>query len=189
MGDAPFLQPTLWRTCRVLANRTRLQMFGVLVNQPGQTVSDIATRLSLSLPVASEYLRAMEARGLLTVRRSGRWVKYRSAPDSNPDAVSEANLVAALKKVFRNHPEPVEFIFKMATAFTHPRRIDIFRALRGAPCPFSRLQTSTGISSWALVRHLGKLEARGFVTRQKDVYAVVERADGFGRELSRLAAE
>ena len=58
MPTAPALQPTLWRTCRVLANRTRLQIFGLLRRQPNQTVSAVAQHLKLSLPVASQYSRA-----------------------------------------------------------------------------------------------------------------------------------
>ena len=67
MSTAPFLQPTRWRTCRVLANRPRQQIFGLLVQQFPQTVSAVAARLHLPLPVASQYLRALEARGFAGV--------------------------------------------------------------------------------------------------------------------------
>ena len=70
MASVRSLQPTLWRTCRVLANRTRLRMFHLLLHQPGQTVSAIAERLGLTVPVASQNLRALEARGLLALSRS-----------------------------------------------------------------------------------------------------------------------
>ncbi|MBM3889971.1 MAG: helix-turn-helix transcriptional regulator, partial [Verrucomicrobia bacterium] len=66
------LRPTLWRTCRVIANPTRLKIFALLAEQPGQTVSGVADRLKLPLSEASESLRALEARGLLTARREGR---------------------------------------------------------------------------------------------------------------------
>ena len=59
------LRPTLWRTCRVLANPTRLKMFSLLLQQPGQTVSAVAEHLSQPLSLTSEYLRALEARGFL----------------------------------------------------------------------------------------------------------------------------
>ena len=76
---SPSSQPTLWRTCRVLANRKRLQTLALLIRQPNQTVSAVAERMSLSVPAASQYLRALEARGLLTCRRVGRRVEYRTA--------------------------------------------------------------------------------------------------------------
>ena len=63
---SPSSQPTLWRTCRVLANRKRLQTLALLIRQPNQTVSAVAERMSLSMPAASQYLRALEARGLPT---------------------------------------------------------------------------------------------------------------------------
>src|SRR5437762_1309603 len=77
MTSNPPLRPTLWRTCRVLANRTRLQIFALLVRRRSQTVSAIADRIEVPLSVASQNLRALEARGLLEVRRSGRRVYYR----------------------------------------------------------------------------------------------------------------
>jgi hypothetical protein len=39
---SPSSQPTLWRTCRVLANRKRLQTLALLIQQPNQTVSTVA---------------------------------------------------------------------------------------------------------------------------------------------------
>src|SRR2546421_4014919 len=75
----PSHQPTLWRTCRVLANRKRLQMLALLIRQPNQTVSTVAHQMRLSLPAASQYLRALEGRGLLTCRRVGLQVGYRPA--------------------------------------------------------------------------------------------------------------
>ena len=94
MKTAPALQPTLWRSCRVLANRRRLQILQLLVQQPGLRVSEVAQRLKLSLPVASQYLRALEARGFLSVRRVADRVYYR--PNTR-DAFRPAQpLVAAL---------------------------------------------------------------------------------------------
>jgi hypothetical protein len=49
MPTATQLHPTLWRTCRAIANRSRLAMFGLLVEQPGQTVSAVGRQLSLPL--------------------------------------------------------------------------------------------------------------------------------------------
>ena len=70
------LTPSLWRTCRVIANHTRLRLFAALDRQQPQCVSELAGQLDLTLPVASQALRSMEARGLLTVRRIRRRVEY-----------------------------------------------------------------------------------------------------------------
>jgi len=181
------LQPTLWRTCRVIANRTRLQIFALLLRQPDQTVSAVAARLGQPLSLTSEYLRALEARGLLTARRVGSRVKYRSSPATSSDPAHR--LVAALRTAFQRERQPVEALFRLATAFTHPRRIEIFRALQAQPLKFGHIQVATGIPGRALLRHLGKLEARGFVACRKRMYSVASRPDAFGRELARMAAE
>lgn len=181
---APNLQPTLWRTCRVVANHTRLEIFRFLLQQPEQTVSAVARHFDLSLSLSSEYLRLLESRSLLRARRVGRWVKYRTSPinRANPNS----GLVAALRGTFQQDPKPTETIFRVATAFTHPRRIDIFRALQASPRTLGQLRAATGISVWALRRHFGKLEARGFATHSRSLYSAVEPSDILRRELVRL---
>ena len=181
------LQPTLWRTCRVLANRKRLQILALLSRQPNQTVSMVAGDMRLSLPAASQYLRALEARGLVTCRRVGRRVEYRLSPATTENAAGE--ILAALRLAFRRRGQPIEALFKLATAFTHPRRIEVFRAVKSGAVTFGKLQTATHISARALSRHLAKLEARGFVKNQMDVYALTDQAHPFSRVLARLAGQ
>ena len=180
------LQPTLWRTCRVLANRARLRMFGLLVQQPDQTVSAVAQHFNLPLPVASQYLRAMEARGLLTARRTGSRVSYRV---SEPEAAGPVSpLLEALRLAFQRESNPGEAIFKLATAFTHPRRLALFRALGAGARTAAQLREATRISHDAVWRHLAKLEARGFVARRARTYELVSQRDGVARALARLAS-
>lgn len=187
MPASPPLQPTLWRTCRVLANRHRLKILGLLVQSPELTVSGVAERLELSLPVASQYLRALEARGLLAVRRVGRRVQYRLNIASAIEPARE--LAAAVRLAFQRDAAPVEALFRLATTFTHPRRIEIFRALAAEARTTGQLQAVTRISAAALFRHRRKLEARGFVAEHQGLYAVANRSDVFGRTLARLAVK
>ena len=187
MATVHLLRPTLWRTCRVLANRTRLQILGLLFKEPGLTVSAVGERLDLALPVASQYLRALEARGLLRARRSGRWVHYQ-LPAANAGGPA-ALLVMALRQVFRQEAHPTEVLFKLATAFTHPRRIELFRTLQGQRPDFRQLKTATRLSAWALRRHLEKLKGRGFLDQQQGHYAAAHPESAVGRALARLAAE
>jgi DNA-binding IclR family transcriptional regulator len=161
-------------------------LFGWLVQQPDQTVSVLSKRLCLPMSMTSEYLRALEARGLLTVCRSGRWVKYRLAPVERGSLGSA--LVPALRAVFRQESTPVETAFKLATAFTHPRRIEIFRKLHAGACTLDQLKAATHIPMVALRRHLRKLEARGFIARRGRFFVGMRHSIGFGRELIRLAA-
>lgn len=186
-ANSPAGQPTLWRTCRVLANRQRLQMLALLIREPGQTVSSVARQMRLSLPAASQYLRALEARGLLTCRRIGLRVEYRPAVTTEGGG---GTIAAALRMlVGRRRQQPPDVLFKLATAFTHPRRIEVYRAVKNGADSFVRVQAATHISRRALARHLAKLEARGFVNNEGDVYAVTNHAHPFGRVLARLAVQ
>jgi DNA-binding transcriptional ArsR family regulator len=178
-------QPTLWRTCRVLANRKRLQILARLIRQPSQTVSALAREMKLSMPAASQYLRALEARGLLTCRRVGLRVEYRTVAASTGDAAGE--ILTALRFAFRGRAQPTEALFKLATAFTHPRRIEVFRAVKNGADSFEKIQAATEISAQALSRHLAKLERRDFVRNEAEKYVVANQAHPFGRALARLA--
>lgn len=178
-------EPTLWRTCRVLANRKRLQILALSIRQPNQTVSAVAAHMRLSLPATSQYLRALEARGLLTCRRVGRRVEYRPSAATAEGAAGE--IVTALRLAFRRRAQPIEALFKLATAFTHPRRVEVFRTMKKGTDSFRKLQAATHISARALSRHLAKLEARGFVKSEMEIYVVTKQAHPFGRVLARLA--
>ena len=182
---SPSSQPTLWRTCRVLANRKRLQTLALLIRQPNQTVSAVAERMSLSMPAASQYLRALEARGLLTCRRVGRRVEYRTSAARRDGAAGE--IVKALRLVFQRRAQPIGAIFKLATGFTHPRRIGVFRALTNGADSFTKLQAATNMPARALSRHLAKLEARGFVKNEMALYVATIHRHPFGRVLARMA--
>jgi DNA-binding transcriptional ArsR family regulator len=181
------LQPTVWRTCRVLANTIRLKMFAVVAQEPDMTVSAVATRVKLPLPVTSMYLRALEARGLLMSDRDGRWVTYR---------VSEANgavtpLALALRSLARRKARFAEATFRLATAFTHPRRVDVFRSLSEQPRALAELKLATGIPERALLRHLEKLRTRGFVVYRRGrpgTYAATNQDNAVGRALAELAS-
>src|SRR4051794_34459595 len=122
-SSPPLLQPTLWRTCRVLAKCKRLQIVALLARSPAQSVSSVARHLRLSRPTASQYLRALEARGLLICQRVGVRVEYRLADGRS--AGSADQIVAALRRVLGRGARRFERLFKSATAFTHPRRIEV----------------------------------------------------------------
>ena len=181
------LHPTTWRTCRVLANHTRLQMLALLLHEPKLTVSAVAERLRLALPRVSSHLRALESRGFLAVHRVGRHVTYRWSPLTSETAVQA--LLSAMREVLQSKHEPIEVIFKTATAFTHPRRLEIVRTLNESPRTFEILQRTTHIPRPALFRHLNKLRARRFLSFQSGWFLIETPADPIGRELLRMAVE
>ena len=155
------LHPTLWRTCRVLANKTRLRILRELCLCPEQRVSDIGRRLGLSSSLASQSLRALNARGLLAARRVGPLVCYSLC--ANRSIPNSVRLLKAIQKTFAADKNPYENIFKYSTAFTHPRRILIIKALSKRPVQLEEIAFKTNIPFSALARHLRKLAARGFL--------------------------
>ena len=181
------MSPSLWRTCRVLANDTRLRLLAQIIRKQPQSVSELAAQCSLTLPVASQSLRALEARGLLRVNRIRRRVEYHIP--ARLEAGPLANLTAALRAALLREPPPTGMISKLATAFTHPARIQIHRVLQSGPKTEVQIQSAIRLSSQALWRHLRKLTSRGFVRYdgEQGVYLCCHHPDRIGRALSELA--
>jgi DNA-binding transcriptional ArsR family regulator len=159
------LHPTLWRTCRVLANPVRLRVLHDVVQRQERCVSAVARACHLPPSSATLALRALQARGLLGVRREGLFVIYFATADDGGEHA--AAVLAALRRSFQRGDRPAE-IKQAATAFTHPRRITIVQALAQAPTGASDLAVRCGISKPALYRHLDKLMRRGAVVSGPD---------------------
>lgn len=116
------------------------------------------------VPTASEYLRALNARGLLQADRRGPCVLYRLKAD--PAVPHAGELLGAFEVAARSGRGRKEDAFAALTAFTHPRRIALLRALDQGPLGLSAIRRKTGISERAAVRHLRKLEKRGCVAKR-----------------------
>ncbi|MBI2195416.1 MAG: helix-turn-helix domain-containing protein [Planctomycetes bacterium] len=161
-----------------------MQALRCLVEAPDQPVSAVAKKLSISITLASQHLRALNARGLLTARRSGRWVYYRPTAD---ETIPEAQLLlGAIRRELATGKRSIRAIFRLATAFTHPRREEIFRALYGQALTVRQLNKNTEISIRALRRHLRKLESRGLLVSENGVYRCVHPSGAFGGALSSI---
>ncbi len=179
-------RPTLWRTCRVLANHRRLKIIALLAREPGQTVSAVAEQLKLALPTASIYLRSLEARSFLQARRSGRYVKYRFAPGAD-DASSAFH--AALRDELGDPSEDHIRVFRLLTAFTHPRRIELVRCLAAGPKSALQLGSAVHIPPRALLRHLNKLNSRGLITFELNRFRLVSTLSPLAAALVVLATK
>ena len=179
------LQPTLWRTCRVLANRERLEVLRVLVTQGEQRVSNLARTCGMPVARATQQLRAPQARGLLRARRQSRWVFYR--PEADPLVPQSAPLLAAVQRAFARGDD-AKVLMQAFTALTHERRIRIVGALRAEPLAIESLRTRTAISTPALWRHLRKLRRRGVVGQDEDGrFRLKPLAPGLLRDLMAMA--
>lgn len=154
--------PTLWRTCRVLANAKRISCLRAVLEQPGCTVGAIAVRVRICENQVSEHLRALQARGLIQANRRSRWVYY----DPHPDSLvpSARPLLTAMRRVFLTGAKDVDIIHTL-TAFTHPRRLEILHYLqKKGPASPDVIGALTKISQPALWRHLRKLALRRLVS-------------------------
>ncbi|MGI5869231.1 MAG: ArsR family transcriptional regulator [Kiritimatiellia bacterium] len=156
------LSPTLWRTCRVLANPNRLRCLKAVLKTPGLTVEDVAASVRLSESKTSLALRALQSRGILSSRRRSRWVHY--YPETDPAVgTAEPFLDAARHALIDNKMSEEDFKCAMQ-AYTHPRRIAIVQALAHAEnLQPEDLSVMLDISPEALARHLRKLQTLGVV--------------------------
>lgn len=179
--------PTIWRTCRVLANRRRLACLRAVLQRPGLTVGDVATAAGLPDDQASLCLRALQARGLLHGSRVSRWVHYYPAPD--PLVPVAAPILDATRRALLKARMSEPQIISCLTAFTHPRRLSILRTLlRSGHVGFSGLARAGQMSEAALFRHLMKLSNRGIVVEEDDKWTLCPRPSALARSFLLLIA-
>jgi DNA-binding transcriptional ArsR family regulator len=161
--DYPY-HPTLWRSCRVLANLRRLACLKAVLAEPGAAVGDVADKIGIPPNQASLALRALQARGLLSATREGRAVRYSPVPDPLVDSAKP--LLSALRRLLTARDVSEKEIFHAATAFTHPRRLAMVSCLaRRGPLPAETLAAANGISYPAATRHIKKLASREIIVK------------------------
>jgi len=178
------LQPTLWRTCRIIACETRLQLLWHIFEEGEACVGQLAEWVGITQPTASNQLRSLNARGLILSRREKQKVIYRAKANQAVDFAPE--LLEALRQC-HERAMPFKTVIRQATAFTHGRRIEVVRALNGKKLSFGKLLNATGISPAALSRHLEKLEARGFIKKTDGIYRLAWPGNPLGRALIKIA--
>ena len=153
--------PTLWRTCRVLANMNRLASLASVLKEPGLSVEQIATAAGITETKAALSLRALQSRGLIAARRESRWVRY--YPDPDPFVPSAEHVLAALRQCHVSGVTNGD-VFRTVTAFTHPRRLIMLRCLQiNGTMPAETLAAKCHISLPAIYRHLSKLKNRALI--------------------------
>lgn len=122
------------------------------------------------------------------MERIRRRVEYRIPKAAESGGLEE--LLAALLPLLRKNPVPDELIRKLATAFTHPTRIQIYRLLHSGPQSESAINREIRLSAMARWRHLGKLTSRGFISHNERSgnYETLKHPVRLGRALANLAA-
>lgn len=169
----------------MLSGPTRLALLRAVINVPDQTVSGLAAQLHLSLPRASQELRRLQSRGLIQANRRGMNVLYRPVPDRL--VATAAPLLQAMKDTFRNFPPSEDGqSVRIATAFSHSRRLAIVRLLLHGPARTRALEEMSGMSRDALNRHLRKLRDAGLIRRDGRRIHVVEPPHPLARGLMEI---
>ncbi|MGN0853356.1 MAG: ArsR family transcriptional regulator [Kiritimatiellia bacterium] len=172
------LRPTLWRTVRAVLNEQRLRLLRDVFAHDGEFyVRQVAKRAGLDDPIASIYLRQMNARGLLGVRRDHVRVYYNTMPDrSLPEAVAfqaalRASLAGRLAKGWELR------LMTVLRGFSHFNRLTILRRLAESPANHVQLSRAAGICAKSVYHHLRYLRCARLVdatTRDgEDVFALV----------------
>lgn len=165
------LNPTLWRTARALANKDRLNLMRLVSVAKGtKGVTQLATEAQLPIPTASLYLRALNARGLISVERSGSHVYYGTGLDrSLPVAVS---IQKAFRRLFSMPHLPLVWTDKLLPvlrAYSNPRRESMVRLLRYCqPVRYAEFKKRSGLSETSFLRHLDILVAAKVVESNLD---------------------
>jgi len=169
------LQPSLWRTCRTLASKPRLRLLAELFHGGELGVSQVAIRCDMREPDTSLRLRQLQARGLVSARRQGRWTFY--SPQANPDVRHAAEIVEALRPLRLTSAPCVAGVIRTLTAFTHPRRLNLLQAIAEGCSHPADLARRCELSRPALYRHLTKMVRRQVIQRQGDQYALAVPTD------------
>ena len=182
------LNPTLWRTCKMLAGRTRIRMLRQLLEHPGECVSALGKRVAIKESAASQELRRIQSRGLLQAERRGSFVYYRFGAD--PQVASAAPLLRALRTALTDYPEDRDAdIVRIAQGLSHPRRIAIAKALRQAPRKCRELPAAMDMASTSAGPHMAGLARSGLARRAGDWLLLEPMDHPLAKALVRLLAD
>ena len=170
------LKPTLWRTARTLANADRLNLMRLVAKSDGEKgVVVLAEEANLPVPTASLYLRALNARGLISVKRSGRFVYYGIRTDRSLPA--SVRIQDAFRRLFARTALPedwTERLIPVLRAYANPCREGIVRVLlQNGPLSYAELYRRSGLFEMTFLRHLHVLVSAEVVRRnEKDEYVL-----------------
>ena len=161
----PLLQPTLWRTCRVLANECRIRVLAHVVQAKRTSVCQTAAMCKMPVDQASINLRWLQSRGLLGVERVGRWTFY--SPQADASVRDAAALLRIMTAAIQRRDDRQKMI-QALTACTHPRRLLLLQALKTGPLTAEQLARRYPFSLPAVYRHADKLLRRGAITQKAE---------------------
>ena len=186
------LSPTLWRTCRVLMNDVRLRLLWAVVTNADQlNVTSVSRLLGIPQPVASNGLRALQARGLIGVRRERYSVYYNLADDrSLPEATALRNAFVEFFETRELENEWTKNMCVILKAFTHFNRLAMLRRLAKGESDKTALAKASGVIVKTIEHHIHLLSRAGLVLMRANekrlaVYSLVPQSHPIAAELLR----
>lgn len=160
------LNPTLWRTCRMLSGKTRLKLLRNLHDHPGQNIADLAAAVGISRSYASQEMRRIQSRGFLKATHRGASLIY--LPGADPQVATAAPLLQAVQAALDSGPARRDGeMAVLAAGLAHERRMALARALLEAPRTSGELWAAQPMSACSFQLHLRTLIAGGFAVRTK----------------------
>ena len=189
----PTLRPTVWRTVRALANANRLRFLRLVFESKGKkNVSQLSEEIGLSVSTASTYLRALNARGLISVRKSDGYVLY---GDGKNRSLPEAQLLQrAFMMLFSDPGIPedwAEIHAGLLQAYAHPNRLAIIATLmRFHAAGFMEIRDELGLPKATVYRHLSILHRSSVIAMDGEGRYVLNDSDSMlEKVLRKLASE
>ena len=179
------LNPTLWRTCRMLTGTHRVRLLRELHDRPGQSVSQLAAAVGIGPSDASQELRRIQSRGLLKSERTQGRVIYRLEAD--PQVASAGPLLKALRTALASlPPKQGADIARIAAGLAWSRRVAMAHALLGGPKTSTELSVELRLSSFAVYSHLRILRQAGWIQQKNGRVQLVTPDHPLGRILVQL---
>jgi predicted transcriptional regulator len=179
------LNPTLWRTSRMLAGKTRIRLLRCLHENPGKNVSELAKAVGIGVSDASQELRRIQSRGLIQPQYRGAALIYHFGAD--PQVRSAAPILKALRAALsKNIPHQDDTISTMAKGLGHRKRIAIIKSLIQSSKTTFALQEELQISFRTIARHLSVLFDSGLIRREKRILHYVRPTHPLAKVLVKL---
>ena len=155
-------------------NDIRLRLlWAVIANDNKLNVTAIARLLGIGQPVATNGLRALQARGLIGVRRERYSVYYNLQEDRS---LPEATLLrAAFADYFKSRELPCEWTVPMMVilkAFTHFNRLAMIRRLALGEATKTDLEKASGVVVKTIEHHLRILSRAGLIDCLTDSHGI-----------------
>lgn len=179
------LNPTLWRTCRMLSGATRIQLLRCLEENSGRNVSELAQAVGVGLSAASQELRRIQSRGLLQTERRKASLIYRFGAD--PQVPSATPILKTLRTTLSTRdPGGDARIQSIAHGLGHPKRIALLKSLMDSPKSTFALQKEFHLSFRTIDRHLRTLLESGLIRRDNRTLHYVPPTHPLAKALIKL---